>query len=412
MAMTEVHLTAGHIVRFVFGILLLSFIFGFVIWGYIRILKNSEDPPLLLFKTILTLVLGGIWLFVAAPNAAKGGIPALFALGVTLVEGLIMAITWRRNIAGLVANPIGNLYDGGTTPYEPTPVYSHAMAMRKRGDIQGALANVRKQLERFPTDIEGQLMMAEMQAENLNDLPGAAISIERICNQTDHTPRNIALALNMLADWYLKLNQDRDTARETLQRIIEKFPDSEMSNLAAQRIASLASTEHLLASHDRKKFTVVEGVKNLGLLDPKLHPAPADPDAAEEATKLVTHLHLHPLDAEAREKLAVIYADHYQRMDLATDQMEQLITHPNQPQKRVVHWLNLLADLQIRHGANYETARATLQRIIDLYPGAPPADVAASRMLLLKLEIKGKEKATEVKMGTYEQDVGLKMKGS
>ena len=408
--MTEVHLTAGHYVRFAFGVLLLVFILGFVIWGYFKLLKNSQDPPLLLFKTIFTLVLAAVWFVVAVPLALKGGMDAFGGVALTMIEGLVFAIMWRRDIAGLIANPIGNLYDGGTTQYEPTPVYSHAMAMRKRGDFQGALANVRRQLEQFPTDIEGQLMMAEIQAENLNDLPGAAISIERICNQTDHTPRNIALALNMLADWYLKLHQDRDTARETLQRIIERFPDSEMSNLAAQRIASLASTEHLLASHDRKKFTVVAGVKNLGLLDPKLHPAPQDADAAKQAADLVTHLQVHPLDAEAREKLAIIYADHYNRMDLATDQLDQLIAHPNQPQKRVVHWLNQLADLQLRHGANYDTVRATLQRIIDLYPGAPPAEVAASRITLLKLELKGKEKGTGVKLGTYEQDIGLKMK--
>ena len=98
-------------------------------------------------------------------------------------------------------------------------------------------------------------------------------------------------------------------------------------------------------------------------------------------------------------------------MDLAIDQLEQLIAHPNEPQRRVVHWLNLLADLQVRHGANYETARATLQRIVDLYPGAPSADLAANRITLLKLEVKGKEKVSEVKLGTYEQDIGLKMGG-
>ncbi|HXS69033.1 MAG TPA: hypothetical protein VN761_09335, partial [Candidatus Polarisedimenticolia bacterium] len=102
----------------------------------------------------------------------------------------------------------------------------------------------------------------------------------------------------------MKFNQDRDAARETLQRIIDRFPDSEFSLLAAQRIASLASTEHLLAPHDRKKFTVVEGVQNLGLLDPKFHLQPASVDAAKQAAELVTHLQSHPLDGEAREKLA------------------------------------------------------------------------------------------------------------
>ena len=34
-----------------------------------------------------------------------------------------------------------------------------------------------------------------------------------------------------------------------------------------------------------------------------------------------------------------------------------------------------------------------------------------NRIAILKLELKGKEKVSDVKMGAYEQDVGLKMKG-
>jgi TolA-binding protein len=408
--MTDAHITAGVIVRFVFGLLLIIFILGFAVWAYIQILKKSEDPASLVVKTIFTVLLGIFWLVVPMRLAMKGGGEAFGGVSLSMIEGLIMYIMWRREIAGLIANPIGSLYDGGNTEYEQTPVYSHAQAARKQGDFQGALAVIRTQLEQFPTDIEGQLMMAEIQAENLKDLPAAAISIERICNQKEHTPRNIALALNMLADWYLKLHQDRDTARETLQRIIEKFPDSEMSNLAAQRIASLASTEHLQAARERKKYTVVEGVKNVGLIDPKFYQAPAGPDAAKQAAELVTHLQAHPLDAEAREKLAIIYADYYGRMDLAADQLDQLITHPNQPQRRVVHWLNQLADLQVRHGANYDAVRATLQRIVEMYPGVAAAEVAANRIALLRLELKGKEKTADVRLGTYEQDIGLKMR--
>jgi len=410
--MTEPHASPGHLWELIFNGSLLVFVAAFGGWFFVRTVRRSEEPLLLIFKWVVTAIVAMMIIVFVVPIVKKGGYGAAFVgIPATAVAGLILAIAWRKNLANMIASPFGNLYDGGTAEYEPRPAYSTALAMRKRGEFRGSLAAVRKELEKFPTDIEGQLLLADIQAENMNDLPGAAISIERICNQAEHTPRNIALALNTLADWYLKFNQDADLARETLQRIIERFPDSEMSNLAAQRIASLAGTEHLLAAHDRKKFTVVEGVKDLGLIDPKSYSAPPDVDAAKQAADLVTHLQAHPLDAEAREGLAIIYADHYGRMDLAIDQLEQLIAHPNEPQRRVVHWLNLLADLQVRHGANYETARATLQRIVDLYPGAPSADLAANRITLLKLEVKGKGKVSEVKLGTYEQDIGLKMGG-
>lgn len=407
--MSEQPLAFGVVWAHVVDWLLLAIIIPFAIWFLVDLLKRSEDPALLMFKWLVTAVVAGAIIKYVLPLIQAGGAAAAFCIPAAAAAGLVLAFTWRRSIASLVANPIGNLYDGGTERPVPKPAYSTALAQRKRGLYNEAAALVQRELEKFPTDFEGQLLLADIQADDLHDLPAAIITIERICNQPNHAPRNVALALNTVADWHLKYNQDRDAARNILRRIIDLLPDTEMSVLAAQRIGSLSSGEHLLLQHDQKKYEVVEGVQNLGLLDPRFHPKPADEDAARQAAELVGHLQSHPLDGEAREKLALIYASHYNRMDLATDQFEQLITCPNQPQKRVVNWINSLADLQIRHGANYDTVRATVQRIIDLYPNSAVAGVAESRITHLRLELKGQQKTQSVKMGTYEQDIGLKM---
>jgi len=152
----------------------------------------------------------------------------------------------------------------------------------------------------------------------------------------------------------------------------------------------------------------MEGVKNLGLLLHTDHLKPAETDPEQAAAECVKHLEQHPLDTEARERLAVIYVDHYRRLDLATGELEQLIEQPNQPGRRVVHWLNLLADLQIRSGADYDTVRQTLERIVDRDPNVAPAELARHRLALLKLEMKSKEKSQAVKLGSYEQNIGLK----
>jgi hypothetical protein len=49
-----------------------------------------------------------------------------------------------------------------------------------------------------------------------------------------------------------------------------------------------------------------------------------------------------------------------------------------------------------------------LQQIVDLFPNSAAANTTASRIAHLKLEMKGKEKSQDVKLGSYEQDVGLK----
>lgn len=388
----------------------LAIIIPFTIWVFIDVFRKTEEPGLLAFKWVSTVALALFTWFVIGPIVRGGGYAAMGGIIIVMACGWVFAFLWRRNLAGFFAQPFANLYTGGDTPPDPTPLYSAAIAQRKRGYYDEAIAMIRKELERFPDHFEGQLLQAEIQAENLNDLPGAAITIQRICNQEGHTPRNVALALNMLADWYLKYHQDREAARQALQQIIDTMPDSEMSVLASQRIASLASTEHLVGQRERKTFAVIEGVKNIGLIDPELHPKRAGEDVAKRAGELVAHLQLYPLDAEARERLAMIYSDHYNRLDLATDQLEQNINQPNQPQKRVVHWLNLLADLQVRNGATYETVRSTVQRIIDLFPKAAAAEVAANRIAHLKLELKAKQSIQAIKLGSYEQDIGLKMK--
>ncbi len=153
---------------------------------------------------------------------------------------------------------------------------------------------------------------------------------------------------------------------------------------------------------------VPEGVKNIGLLDSTKHLIPTETDPAQQAADFVKHLEQHPHDAEVREKLAMIYAGHYQRLDLATLELEQLIEQPNQPPKRVAHWLHLLANLQIRHGADYETVRLTLQKIVDQFPDLPVAQSAQSRLATLKYEINGQKETPGIKLGVYEQNIGLK----
>jgi len=58
-----------------------------------------------------------------------------------------------------------------------------------------------------------------------------------------------------------------------------------------------------------------------------------------------------------------------------------LISQPNLPPKQTVQWLNLLADLQVKQGAEFAVVQQTLQRIVDLNPTAAAAENARSGWL-------------------------------
>jgi tetratricopeptide (TPR) repeat protein len=391
----------GEIVRG--ALILIASIVGLT-WLVVRTVKNAEDPARMIFKWVITIPFIVLCVFYSKALGVYGPVLIAFA-------GVILSMLWTPHLGAALVKPLTSLFDGGDVEIEPRPMYSIAQSRQKQGQYHEAVAAIHKQLERFPTDFEGHMMLAQIQAENLTDLPAAALTIQRLCNQPGHTQKNIAFALYSMADWHLKVGQDAEAARQNLQEIIDRFPDTEFALGAAQRIAHLGSPDMLLAPHDRRKFTVVEGPQNLGLQRARQQLPSADSEPAKLALEYVKHLELHPQDTEIREKLASIYVDHYGRLDMATDQMEQMIQQPNQPGKLVVRWLNLLADFQIRSGATYETVRETLERIIDLYPNLAAAEIARSRISLLRIELKAKEKPEAVKLGTYEQNIGLKQGG-
>lgn len=343
------------------------------------------------------------------PEFAKGGFNALYALIVTAFCGIVLAILWTGSVADLVAGPFASLYDGGDTPPVPKPHYSTALSKRKLNKPLEAVMAIREQLAKFPNDYEGTMMLANIQAEDLKDLASAEMTLNHFCEWDKAPPRQVAAAWTQMADWYLKLAQDPHSASNMLARIAEKFPETDMALVAKQRIAHLAGSEkYVLSAFDRRPVVVPEGVKNVGLLDSSAHLVPVEIPPGELAAGYVKQLEQHPEDTEAREKLAVIYARHFKRLDLATIELEQMIEGENQHYKRVAHWLNLLADLQVRCGADYETVHATLTRIIEKFPDVGVAEVARNRLAHLKLEFKALEKTPEKTMGEYEQNIGLK----
>ena len=98
------------------------------------------------------------------------------------------------------------------------------------------------------------------------------------------------------------------------------------------------------------------------------------------AAAFVRHLEQHPHDSAIREKLAVLYARHFKRLDLATLEFEKLINGPLHSEQQVVRWLKLLAKMQIELHASVASVERTFDRILELYPHDPEANAARQRL--------------------------------
>jgi len=391
----------------VLEITVVTALIGWILYSWF---KRSDDRARLVSKWIISAVVIAITWWVAGSSYHEGaGWGAAFVIAIACaICGIVLGVTWGTDIGSLLAKPLTNLFDDGGEELEPRPYYSIAEAKRKRGRYREAAAEIRKQLARFPGDLTGTLMLAEIEAEHFTDLSSAQNTIERWICEPDHAPANVAAALSRLADWHLKMGQDPDSARAALQRIVDLLPDTEHAFLASQRLAHLATPAMLADRHDPKPIKMGEYEQRVGLVTGPLNLAPRDEAPGTTAANLVRHLEQHPLDSEARENLARIYAEHYQRLDLACDQLEQLISQTNAPMKHVARWLNMLADLQIKHASDSAAARLALQRIVDLFPRSAAAEAANSRIAHLQLELRANKKSQVVRLGSYEQNIGLK----
>jgi len=341
-----------------------------------------------------------IWLMTFFPDAwwPAISIPPAFTIG----------LLWAPSVGAMMARWLCGDMDGGNTELEPQPFYSVAETKRRNGHPHEAIQIVDEQLAKHPGDFPGVMLMASIQAEDLNDLPAAQATLERWIQGPASTPSGIASALSTIADWQLKFAQDPETARAAFERIVTSFPDTPLAHRAAQRLAHLPTLEHLLASKTAATLVLRHGEKDIGLRKDFIPPGPpsADPDAMAES--LVEQLQKHPADTEAREKLAHLYAEHFHRLDLAVEQLEQLIGFPNESPKHIAHWLNLLADLHIRCADDAPAAEAALRRILERFPDTALVAPTLARLASLRGELKARQRTPLKTLGHYEKDIGLK----
>lgn len=392
-------------------LLLIAGVAGAVFIGWHWLQRSEDGPRVLIRKWILSaLVIGFHVLFICPMFRNMSYATAFVGIPMTAACGLVIAIIWGSNIGRMVSRPLTSMFDGGDEEPEPVPVYSISKSLINRGRYTEAVAAIREQLARFPDNFEGILLLATVQAAHQHDLASAEQTLRHFCDRQNAPINQVFSALTRLADWHVELHGDLESARATLNEITVRLPGTEFARQAAQRIAHLQSTKAVLASRDVESVRLKEGIQNLGLLDKTPEKAlPAEQDPGSRLAELIRHLDQHPLDEHARAEVAGIYVRHLGRLDLARDQIEQLIAAHRDSHKQVIQWLNQLASLEVEAGESIENVRGTLQRIIQMFPGKGGAEQARERIELLPLEFKAKQKSQAIKLGSYEQNIGLKM---
>ncbi len=379
---------------------------AFVGWRIFLALKEAEDPGRFISRWAITAVLVGIMVWVGAKMIGKDQAGTIVGMLGVAFCAMILGVMWTPSWCDILLKPLTGIIDGGDEAPESKPLYSSAEAKRGRNMFQEAINDASKQLEKFPNDFRGLMLIASIKAEDLNDFSEASRLVHFIADSPNETEAHRVAALQQLADWHLKIERDARAAQRVLEKIPVLFPNSRWSQVAAERIARLESTQEMI-DNERTTVALPKGQKYVGLRKASV-PAP-EISSSPLAQQYVEQLQKHPLDTQTRENLAMEYANTYQRLDMASAQIEELIALPNQSSKQIVRWLNLLADLQVRF-QDIPAAQTTLKRIQVLFPNSAASENAMVRMAYMGMEAKKFDKGGTVKMAVAQKDMGLKKK--
>jgi tetratricopeptide (TPR) repeat protein len=264
------------------------------------------------------------------PTRANFGVACLIwsaILGpVAVLMTMVLRLALRRFGRDLWLLPILQQVLALQPEQKMAPIYSRAIAAIHFDKYEEAEKAVIHELESCEDDFEGWMMLAELYANQFNDLPAAQKLIHETCEHPGTTPSQFAVACHRLADWQLKLAQDPDAARAALEEICRRHPRSHLDRMARLRINQFRQPRGMARAQ--------QGVKKIRLH--ALHGSARDSGAAPSAglsrqeafarsQQCVERLTSNPDDIAAREELARLWAEDLDQVEMGVEQLELLL---------------------------------------------------------------------------------------
>jgi len=269
------------------------------------------------------------------------------------------------------------------------PAYHRAVVKMHGDKYKEAEAAVLEELEKSEDDFTGWLMLAGLYANQFDDLAGADRIIRDTCAQETANASEVCVAFNQLADWHLQLANDPVAARNALEEICRRFPDTHMGRMARRRIQQLPdSRDEVIARRTPKSIRL----PTLGQSLDHAAGVPASPaerkEAAARANDCVQKLLTNPDNMVVREELARILAERLEQVGAAIEQMELLLNMPEASAGQAAEWMALVAAWQIKYQGDLQKGRETMERLVRRYPQSAQAFSAQRRLSLMDLEAK------------------------
>ena len=293
-----------------------------------------------------------------------------------------MALAAALGFGALTHYTIENIIHGAMEPR-----YGSAIGKLKMGKYAEAEQAIIGELEKCDTHFEGWMMLAELYAIHFHDLPEAERTVRELCMQPETGLSEFSIAMHRLADWHMKLNHDADRAQQAMEEVCARMPGTHLALMAKHRIKQLKGGNPELDEHHRPRVVPMPKVMARWDQTDEQRQAHRNRESAQAAADAcVEKLNANPQDHGQREKLARIFAEELQQVDLALEQLELLVEMPEQPEGKTPHWLALMAHWLIEFRNDREQGIKLLRRVIEEFPRSPEAFEAQRRVSLMEME--------------------------
>jgi len=329
------------------------------LWMIFTIAREAGESPE--FRWALKMI--GVPLFLMALLIAYYGSWTIFPCAILLV---LLPLVHR--VLNVVDTPA------------PAPTYGAAQGKINFGKYEDAELEVINQLEKNDNDFHGWMLLAELYATKYHRLDDAAQVVVDLCRDPAITEVEASVACNKLADWQLDIGLNPPAARAALDLLIQRAPDSHVAQMAQMRLKQMPRTREDLLDKKKPKSIRLPALRE-GFSDPTEETAAISKhEASLEANRLSDRLRHDPNDFEARERLAILLAEHLDQVSVGIEQLRLMINMPEAFGERAAKWLAQIATWERRLNKNETKFRALLNEIIRAYPNTTQA-VAARRQL-------------------------------
>lgn len=195
------------------------------------------------------------WLFQRMP-----GMPVGLSFPLTLVSGFVLGLLIMKYfIPGVAETMVDLAYSGGGSSEEHPDAQGKqpaALSLMARGDFQGALEEYQRTLKASPDDLHAIGEIAKIRAEHLDDPSGAIAFLSAQLSDRRWAQDGEVFILFRIAGIERAVRHDRAAAREVMEQVIARFPNTRHSANARHKLEEWQREEAREEQIQRRKLAV------------------------------------------------------------------------------------------------------------------------------------------------------------